>query len=119
MPKKKYYPKKKYKKSGFKKDDRNYLSPEYTKWRTDVKKRDNYQCQWPGCGTNKRIQVHHIKTWAKHPGLRYTIANGITLCRKCHDSIKGKEQDFEFFFLKLLEWKLLDQIKEFEKKRKL
>lgn len=100
----------------FNKDTRNHNSPEYTKWRKEVKERDNYQCQWPGCGCRKRIQVHHIKTWAKNPGLRYTLANGITLCNRCHDYVKGKEQDYEFFFLKLLEWGMIDKIKDYDKK---
>ena len=94
-------------------NSRDFNSPEYTKWRDDIKKRDNYTCQWPGCLSKKQIQVHHIKTWANYPGLRFVSANGITLCRKCHDSIKGKEADYESFFLKLLEWQMLDKIKKY------
>ncbi len=97
---------------------RNYKSPEYAKWREDIKKRDNYQCQWPGCLSRHYIQVHHIKTWANYPGMRFVAANGITLCRKCHDSVKGKEDDYVPFFLKILEWQMLDKIKEFNKQRK-
>lgn len=97
--------------------NRDYNNPEYSKWRKEVKERDNNQCQWPGCGSHKRLQVHHIKTWAKYPALRFTTANGITLCRKCHDYIKGKEHDYEFFFLKILEWKMIDKIKAFDKSR--
>jgi len=74
-------------------------------------------CQWPGCCSRSKLQVHHIKTWAKNPGLRFSTANGITLCRKCHDSVKGKEHDFETFFLKLLEWQMMDKIKKFKKKK--
>lgn len=99
-------------------NNRDYLSPEYTKWREDIKKRDNYQCQWPGCLSNVNIQIHHIKTWSKYPGLRYATANGITLCKTCHESIKGKEEDFESFFFKLLEWQMIDKIKEFEKRKR-
>lgn len=100
------------------KDTRNYKSPEYSKWREDIKKRDNHQCQWPGCMSRHRIQVHHIKTWANYPGMRFVAANGITLCAKCHDSIKGKEADYETFFLKILEWQMLDKIKKYNDDRK-
>ena len=100
------------------KDTRNYKSPEYSKWREDIKKRDNHQCQWPGCMSRHRIQVHHIKTWANYPGMRFVTANGITLCAKCHDSIKGKEADYEAFFLKILEWQMLDKIKKYNDDRK-
>lgn len=96
-------------------NSRDYKSPEYSKWREDIKKRDNHTCQWPGCLSRKQIQVHHIKTWANYPGMRFVTANGITLCRKCHDSIKGKEADYEAFFLKILEWQMLEKIKNYNK----
>jgi len=114
------YSKKRYNKPkrGYSKDTRNYKSPEYTKWREDIKKRDNHQCQWPGCLSRTHIQVHHIKTWANYPGMRFVTAHGITLCRKCHDSIKGKESDYEGFFLKILEWQMLDKIKKYNDDRK-
>lgn len=116
---KKYYTKKHYPKAkrGVR-DPRDYKSPEYTKWREDIKKRDNHQCQWPGCLSRTQIQVHHIKTWANYPGMRFVTANGITLCRKCHDSIKGKEADFEIFFHKILEWQMLDKIKKYNDDKK-
>jgi 5-methylcytosine-specific restriction endonuclease McrA len=111
------YSKKRYNKTNtpksYSKDSRNYKSPEYTKWREDIKKRDNYQCQWPGCCSRHRIQIHHIKTWASYPGMRYVTANGITLCKKCHDSVKGKEVEYETFFMKILEWQMLDKIKKY------
>jgi len=111
--KRQYY---KSKKRAFR-NSRDFNSPEYSKWREDIKKRDNYTCQWPGCLSRKQIQVHHIKTWAKYPGLRFVSVNGITLCRKCHDSIKGKEVDYESFFLKLLEWQMLDKIKKYNENK--
>lgn len=97
---------------------RDFNNPQYRKWREDIKKRDSYRCQWPGCLSNKQIQVHHIKTWAKYPALRFVTANGITLCRKCHDSVKGKEHDYEAFFYKLLEWQMLEKIKNYNKGRR-
>lgn len=95
--------------------NRNYLDPVYVNWRKCVKERDGYMCQWPGCLSQKRLQVHHIKTWSKYPGLRYTMSNGITLCTGCHKDVKNKEEDFEGFFMKLLEWQMLDKIKNFRR----
>lgn len=88
----------------------------YCRWRDDVKDRDSNCCQWPNCGSEKRLQVHHIKTWSSYPGLRFVVANGITLCEKCHKTIKGKEADFEAFFLKLLEYKMLNKLKQNHRK---
>lgn len=109
-------PYKKHKSVNGKRHGRDYQSPHYRKWRDDIKKRDGYTCQWPGCSSRSSLQVHHIKTWAKYPALRFVMANGITLCRKCHEDVKGKEADFEGFFLKLLEWSCLDKLKKYNKK---
>lgn len=59
--------------------------------------RDNYICQL--CNKPSReLQAHHIKLFVKFIDLRYDLNNGITLCRKCHSSIRMKEEKFEKFF---------------------
>jgi len=83
---------------------RNWNDPAYAQWRKDIRKRDKSKCRWPGCNSKKRLEVHHIKKWQSHPALRYSINNGITLCKTCHQKIKGQEEHYELFFLKLLEW---------------
>jgi len=85
--------------------------PFYIEWRTEVKDRDGRVCQWPGCSSKHLLEAHHIKTWAKYPALRYCRANGITLCRKHHSGVRNKEEDFEMFFYKILEWKMIKKIK--------
>lgn len=59
-------------------------SPGYVAWRRKVFIRDNHTCQ----NCKKRgveIEAHHVKSWARHPELRYEVSNGITLCRiPCH-----------------------------------
>lgn len=83
---------------------RNWNDPAYAKWRKQVRTRDKHRCQWPGCKSKRRLEVHHIRTWQEHSALRYSINNGITLCRVCHQRIKGSEENYATFFLKLLEW---------------
>lgn len=81
---------------------RNYDDPEYKKWRKQIYSRDNYQCQWPGCVMKKKLNAHHIKKWADHPGLRYNIHNGITLCYNHHKMITGLESYYESVFMKIV-----------------
>lgn len=81
---------------------RNFKDPQYKQWRQEVYSRDNYKCQWPGCDLHKKLNAHHIKTWANYPGLRFDVNNGITLCKYHHDYIKGMEDNYEYIFLKIV-----------------
>lgn len=86
--------------------DKNALirsSKEYEWWRKRVFERDNYTCQMPKCGLmGCYLNAHHIKTFEKHPELRFDINNGITLCKKCHNKTKRKEKQFEEIFYEIL-----------------
>ena len=81
---------------------RDFKDPLYTKWRQQVYKRDNFTCRWPNCQNNKKLNAHHIKTWANYPGLRFNVNNGITLCKYHHKLIHGMEEIYEAIFLKIL-----------------
>jgi predicted restriction endonuclease len=81
---------------------RNFNDPQYKEWRKKVYARDNHTCQWPNCSSKKRLNAHHIKTWADYPGLRFVVENGITLCYKHHKMIQGMEDIYEISFLRIL-----------------
>jgi 5-methylcytosine-specific restriction endonuclease McrA len=88
----------------FKKNYRkaDFQTPEYKQFRKDVLRRDGWKCRWPGCGSKIRLQVHHIITFASNFLLRLNVNNGITLCRCCHDKIKGKEASYVELFLNII-----------------
>lgn len=57
-------------------------STDYEKWRDAVYQRDGYRCQQ--CGSDGKIEAHHIKSFTEAPELRFDVSNGITLCPACH-----------------------------------
>lgn len=72
-----------------------FSTPEYQSFVQSVLERDNYTCQSCGArnggGVAIRLEVHHIKSYAAHPELRFDTGNGITLCLDCHnDTKRGK-----------------------------
>jgi 5-methylcytosine-specific restriction endonuclease McrA len=81
---------------------RNYYDEAYTQYRKEVLKRDKYKCKMPNCKSKTHLQVHHIKRWSNAHALRYDKNNGITLCKKCHMSIQGKEHHYESLFLEII-----------------
>lgn len=55
---------------------------EYRKWRKEVLKRDNNTCK--RCGSNNKLEAHHIRPFVTNPDLAFETFNGITLCKDCH-----------------------------------
>ena len=82
---------------------RPWNSKEYKEWRISVYKRDNFTCRWPNCNCKKKLNAHHIMPWSQSPALRFNIRNGITLCKKHHKIITGKESYYAEFLSKILE----------------
>lgn len=74
--------------------ERAWRTGEYQGWRAAVFERDGYRCRC--CGHRRHIEAHHVKSWARHPDLRYVVENGLTLCEVCHDwlhSGPGNDQE--------------------------
>lgn len=62
---------------------RNIQGKDYSSWRKQIYKKNNYQCVKCGGGSGK-LNAHHIFNWRDFPEKRFDIDNGITLCKKCH-----------------------------------
>lgn len=84
----------------------------YDKWRRTVRKRDGYKCQWSFCNCRTDLETHHILEWSSFPHLRYSVNNGITLCKTHHKMIKGKEVSYAPIFNKIV----LEKIKNAKSK---
>ncbi len=76
---------------------------ELQNWRMKIFERDKFLCQMPDCDKTERyLHAHHIKTFSKNPDWRTEIFNGLTLCKKCHNKTKWKEEKFENMFLEII-----------------
>jgi hypothetical protein len=59
-----------------------------------VRKRDAYQCQYPGCFTrNMSIDVHHIATRKRRPDLKFVQQNCVCLCRLHHIHVHSHQDE--------------------------
>ena len=85
---------------------RFYDSGEWKRVRTEIKRRDNYECQ--ECKRNGRVSVdtneysenaqrkkiqlvvHHIKELEHHPELALDLDNLETVCVDCHNKEHGR-----------------------------
>jgi len=80
-------------------------SIEMKRWKKMCLKRDNFICQKTG-KNSRMLAVHHIKSFAEFPELRFDLENGITFSRDAHlefHKIYGKvgntqEQVMEFIY---------------------
>jgi 5-methylcytosine-specific restriction endonuclease McrA len=75
--------------------------PEYRPWRNAVLKRDWRACRF--CNSKERLEVHHILPFRLEKGRRWDVANGITLCSKCHDLLTAKELDYSDLLLAVVQ----------------
>lgn len=57
---------------------------EYKRWRQAVFERDGFRCVIGGKEHGNKLNADHIKSFSKHPDLRFELSNGRTLCKECH-----------------------------------
>jgi hypothetical protein len=73
-------------------------SAQMEQWRKEVFTRDDFTCQ--SCGIRGTyLEAHHIFRFAYFPDLRFNVANGVTLCRPCHDQTKKNDRKLQLIRL--------------------
>jgi hypothetical protein len=65
----------------------------------------------------KNLEVHHIKKYAASARLRTEKFNGITLCKKHHEMVTGKEEVFEGEFFKIICEKNIEEVQKLNELR--
>ena len=74
---------------------------EWAEWRTSVFERDKYTCQ--ECRkVGGRIEPHHIIPIRFNKDNLFSLDNGITLCRPCHQKTIWKESEFENKYFQII-----------------
>ena len=67
---------------------------DYRRWKAAVLARDGFRCAecgieqgyvCPDCRHRVILHAHHIVPFSENPGIRFTLDNGITLCKPCHE----------------------------------
>lgn len=59
-----------------------------TEWKRQVRLRDKYKCQFPGCKyKDAYIHCHHIAPRSQRRDLIYVVSNGVCVCADHHDWI--------------------------------
>ena len=63
---------------------------EYEIWRMEVLKKDKFTCRLCNKKGGKLV-AHHLNLFSKFVELRYSVENGMTLCRGCHSKLHNKK----------------------------
>lgn len=63
---------------------RSLIGEQYSVWRNDVYKRDEYTCQCCGSSKSGTLNAHHLNGYEWDKENRTNVDNGITLCEDCH-----------------------------------
>ena len=65
-------------------------SPEYQRWRREVRQRDGDACRV--CRVQLNLHIHHIRPLERYPDFATELDNGITLCGNHHALLTGREE---------------------------
>lgn len=67
---------------------------EEARWSKEVRERDNYICQFPGCFKGgKSIDTHHIAPRSLRLDLKFVVSNGVALCRGHHRHVHANRDE--------------------------
>jgi hypothetical protein len=72
-------------------------------WQQEVLERDDYMCQWPGCGKNTTLDAAHILSRRQAPSMQTALVNGVTLCRGHHEVFHRNRAERERFIAILMD----------------
>lgn len=65
-----------------------------SRWSREVRERDNYTCQFPGCGKQgKSLDTHHIAPRSLRPDLKFKTENGVCLDRQHHNWVHSNRDE--------------------------
>lgn len=65
----------------------------YWQWMLAVKNRDRWTCV--NCGDKTKVIAHHIFRFWSFPEFRYSVDNGMTLCKPCHTLVSKYDRQWE------------------------
>ena len=68
-----------------------------TEWTQLVIMRDDFTCQYPGCGQNHNLDAAHIISRRANRDLALFVPNGVTLCRLHHDYLHRHPKEWGEF----------------------
>jgi thymidylate synthase (FAD) len=67
-------------------------SPAYYQWRKAILVRDKFTCRRCGRIRKTKMHAHHIYPVKLYPEKIYSVKDGITLCRECHEHLHRKRR---------------------------
>ncbi len=76
-------------------------NPKYVSWSKAVKVRDLYRCTICNVGDGAYVESHHKNSWDWDILGRFSLDNGVTLCKPCHTNFHhifsyGGNHEYQF-----------------------
>lgn len=78
----------------------------HPEWIQLVILRDDFTCQYPGCGQNHNLDAAHMVSRSANPSLALFVPNGVTLCRVHHDYLHRHPQEWQAFVAGVIQRRL-------------
>lgn len=74
----------------------------HREWSKNVKNRDFWKCKINNSDCFGKLESHHILSWKEYKNLRYSVDNGITLCKFHHPRKRSDENRLISFFKNII-----------------